>query len=205
MRQGRKPGRQDILSQEELKLLLSKPDKRERQGFRDYVILLVLSVTGMRKSELISLNISDVKPDSISYRILKKRKKKVYAKQPISESVFKTVVKYVNQEYGDQGEPERPLFRTSGIYGKWKKGRISKIAIDYLIQKYVRLSGIKKRISAHSFRATLLTSCLESGASLSTVRDIANHSNISSTSPYLRSTEEHKQSAIFNFIESLAY
>ena len=72
----------DIFTKEELKKILSLPDKRSKQGFRDYVILMILSYTGIKKRELAKLKIDNVIDFENTKSILIKSKKmgKVFSK-----------------------------------------------------------------------------------------------------------------------------
>ena len=190
---GRPLGQSDFLEADEVKRILALPKRNSREGLRDYAVLLVLCNTPLRKGELKNLKVGNLVENglyAIEYEILKKRKSKQKLRRvrlPIPESVFATLQRYLKSEYKNEKVlPDLPLFRTLGKHGDCKKQALTAKAVDCIVKKYAQLSGIRKRITPHSFRATYLTLRLDKGVSPSTLKALAAHESLSSTEKYLR-------------------
>jgi len=172
-RVGRPLGQSDFLEANEVMKILSLPKRNTKEGLRDYAILLVFSNTPMRKGEVISLKVENLVNNGgyfIEYVVLKKRKSKTKKSRrvsiPISREVYVLLQRYLKSEYRNEAiKPDSPLFRTLGKHGPYAKGPLTAKAVDLLVHKYGRLSGIKKRITPHTFRSTYLTLRLDEGHS----------------------------------------
>ena len=201
-KKGRPFGKSDFLEEDELKAILAQPDRRSRQGLRDYAVLLLLANTGMRKGELVRLKAGNVVDQGgsrfIHYECLKKRAKKLAVNQiPITQEVYEAVQRYLRQE-SKTGAPnlDMSLFWTSGLHGPHQKAPLTPKAVDLIVKRAVKGAGVEKRITPHSFRATFATRTLAGGADLATVKELLGHSHIGSTEPYLRTNLLRKQRAI---------
>jgi len=204
----------DRLEEEELIKILSMPDKRAKQGFRDFIILRMLADTGMRKGELVRLKIENIIDfeggKAVYFESLKKRK--IHRKQEFKEKIIKRLVplredmvellnKYLKCEYGANyaEDKSRPLFRTLGKYGRDKdnkKGITAKV-VDDVVYKYFKLAGINKHITPHSFRSTFASHLLiDKGVDVETVREMLGHFSLASTQVYLMSSDRKKLQAI---------
>lgn len=189
---GRPVGQSDDLTVSEVQKIVSLPDRRSRDGMRDYAVLLMMANTAMRKGELVRMNVGGLVDQGekkfVIYTGLKKRSKKPYwLRIPVSPQVFEGLMRYVRQEYRTtRVRAEAPLFYTLGKHGPYERRRITPWAIDGIIKKYTKIAGISKRVTPHSFRATYLTQRqhLKIGALLK----ISGHKDAKGLSPYLRST-----------------
>lgn len=214
---GRPKGKSDFLEGSEVSKILSLPDKRSKDGLRDYILLLLFANTPLRIGEVATLKVSNIITTNgtkvIRYKCLKKRKiknKDAYREKvkeneiPIKEAVYTALERYLQAEYGQDytNHPDLPLFQTLGKHGGYKKAPITPKAIRWAINKYATLANIPKRVTPHSFRATFATLCLDNGVGLATVRDLLGHEHISSTEPYLRSNSLRKKNAVesLNFV-----
>ncbi len=196
---GRPAGQSDVLTEEELSRMLSLPDRRTKEGARDYAVLLVLANTPMRQGELVRLNVGHLVDEGqkyLSYQGLKKRTKRPYwLKIPVADSVYRGISRYLQLEHGE-GKPSQdaPLFLTLGKHGPYAKRRITPKAISCLVERFSRQAGITKRITPHSFRATYLT-FRAPGRDPSTLMSLSGHSSLQSLLPYVRATAERKKEA----------
>ncbi len=199
-RKGRPVGKSDVLTESELQLIMTLPDRRSKHGARDYAVLLAFGNTSMRKGEVISLNtenlISEGEKKFIVYRALKKRTARVvWVRIPISDKVFEGIKRYCDLDH--QRTPSSPLFRTLGKHGPYEPGRISAKAIDCIVQKYVDEARIRKRITPHSFRASFPT--LRKHHSPWTLQNLGGWASINSVMPYVRETEKEIEDAALEF------
>ena len=201
-KRGRPFGRSDFLEEDELRKILAQPDRRSKQGLRDYAVLLLLANTGIRKGELVRLKTGNVVDQGgsrfIHYECLKKRSGKVQVNQiPLASEVYEAVQRYLGQEFKDQPlDSGMPLFMTLGRHGPHQKRPLTAKAVDLIVRRAVRQAGVQKRITPHSFRATFATRALSGGADLATVKELLGHGHIRSTEPYLRTNVQRKQRAV---------
>ena len=204
---GHPTGQSDDLTSEELSRIVALPDRRTKDGLRDYAVLLALSNTPMRKGELVRLTVGSLVDEGskkfLQYKGLKKRKKAgaeskpkpYWLKIPITPKVFEGIMRYVQSENKTgQLVHETPLFLTLGKHGAYEKRAITPAAVDGIVRKYATLAGIKKRITPHSFRATYLTLRARTHDP-ATLKSLSGHSSLASIMPYLRSSEEKRSEA----------
>ena len=211
-RPGRPVGQSDDLTDTELRQLIALPDRRTREGLRDYVVLLLLVNTPMRKGELVSLKVANLLDEGeftyVTYQGLKKRKRRnkvtgeveekqrpYWLKIPVGRGVFDSIWRYVRQENrGTKISGEAPLIQTLGKFGPYEKRGITPDAVDLIVAKYVKAAGIRRRITPHSFRATYLT-MRAAGRDPATLLGLSGHADLRGILPYIRSSEEKRREA----------
>jgi integrase len=199
-RKGRPVGQSDDLTAEELQHMMTLPDRRSKQGARDYAVLITFGNTAMRKGEMVSLNTENLVDQGekkyIDYKALKKRSDQPFwVRVPISNKVYDGIKRYSDLDH--QRTPSSPLFRTLGKHGPYEPGRITPAAIDLIIQKYVDQAGIRKRITPHSFRATFPT--LRKHHDPWTLQKLGGWGSVTSVMPYVRETEKEMEEAALEF------
>lgn len=199
-RRGRPVGKSDILTVEELKTIMSLPDRRSLQGSRDYAVLLTLGNTPARKGEMVAMDTENlVNEGEKKYLIRKGLKKKgsrpYWKRTRISDQVYQGIKRYIDHDR--ERTPSSPLFRTLGKHGPYEPGRITPTAIDLIVQKYVVQAGIKKRITPHSFRATFTT--LRKHLSPWDLMDLVGWDSVNSAMPYVRQTEKELEDATLEY------
>lgn len=200
---GKNKVKSDVLTEEEARRILEQPDRRERLGFRDYVILRVMLESGLRKGEIVKLRIQSIIESgggkALHFESLKKRDKTEKRIIPLVSETVELIEKYLMTEYGMgyKQDTDRPLFRTQGKYGKWGKTGITGKSIDLIVKKYTVMAKIEgKRITPHSFRAANASIMLRKGVDVNTVRLILGHWSLDSTRAYLHSSEAFKREAV---------
>lgn len=200
-KRGRPFGKSDFLEEHELKAVLAQPDRRSRQGLRDYAVLLILANTGMRKGELINLRREHLMDQGgrkfLRYECLKQRSKQPKINLiPLSAATYEAIQRYLDRERGQVADPSTTLFQTMGRHGPHGRRGLTAKAVDLIVRRAVRAAGITKRITPHSFRATFATRALTKGADLATVKELLGHSRVTSVEPYLRTNLERKWRAV---------
>jgi len=186
----------EFLTEEEAGNILRQPRQGTLEGLRDYCILSLMLLTGIRRAEICDLARGNLKTEGKRVKLFIYGKGKKWRSIPIaSKDLLIALAKYF-KKVGTLTDSEAPMFFTlrSGKDGKPKK--ITWGTIRYIVAKYIQLAGIKKRITAHSFRHSFLTLTLQAGVDLKTVSVLAGHANVSITSTYLHTTEELKEAAI---------
>lgn len=168
----------EVLSVEEIDLILNQIHTTTTAGQRDRAMIETLYACGLRVSELTGLAISDYFPDEEMIRAFGKGSKERYI--PVGQSAIKAISEYLTEA--------RPLLnkgKAGGIMflnGRGKK--LSRMGIWKIIQKYVSAAGISKRVYPHIFRHSFATHLIEGGADLRAVQEMLGHTSITVTQIY---------------------
>ena len=175
------------LREDELERLFRVIETKDIIGVRDKAILEVLFSTGLRVSELVSLNREQVNMDAGEFGVIGKGGK--------ARVVFlsKRAKEWLGKYFKMRNDPYRPLFiRYSGPKAKdgltEEKSRLSARSIERLIEKYRKKAGILFRIGPHILRHSFATDLLRQGADIRSVQDMLGHKNISTTQIYTHVT-----------------
>lgn len=175
------------LSPEDLEKLFSQVAIEDIMGLRDRAILEVLFSTGLRVSELVSLNRENINLDSGEFGIIGKggKARVVF----LSERAKEWIDRFMRQ----RKDPYRPLFiRYSGPRAKEgltdEKQRLSVRSVERMVDKYRKKAGIVKRIGPHVLRHSFATDLLVRGADLRSVQEMLGHKNIATTQIYTHVT-----------------
>lgn len=176
-----------FLSPEELKRLFDVVNTKDEIGLRDRTILEVLFSTGLRVSELVSLNREQANVQSGEFGVVGKGGK--------GRVVFlsKHAKEWLSLYMTKRSDPYRPLFiRYSGPKGSEgltdEKLRLSARSIERMIDKYRKMAGITLRIGPHMLRHSYATDLLQHGADLRSVQEMLGHKNIATTQIYTHVT-----------------
>ncbi len=171
-----------------MKRILTKTDKRSKQGWRDRAVLFLLSL-GLRRGEICALN--DVDFDctgSLNVRTLKKGKPRKVKLTPEIVMAIQTYQETKNNKKPMQ-DPEA-LFHTLGKHGPHESRRLSPMAVNGLLAKVLKKAGVNgQRITPHSFRHSCATHMLRQGRDLKTVQTVLGHKSIATTSMYLHALD----------------
>ncbi|MFT5426931.1 MAG: integrase/recombinase XerD [Gammaproteobacteria bacterium] len=172
------------LTETEVEELLKAPDTGTSLGLRDRTMLEILYASGLRVSELISLQVGQVNLRQGVVRVLGKGSKERLV--PLGEEAVEWLTRYqqsarvelLGQKISDA------LFPT-------KRGAaMSRQAFWYLIKRYAVITGINKTISPHVLRHAFATHLLNHGADLRVVQMLLGHSDISTTQIYTHVARE---------------
>jgi integrase/recombinase XerD len=170
-----------VLTTQEVLLILQQPDVRSPLGIRDRAILEVLYSTGMRKQELLDLRLQDIHWQQETVFIVKGKGNK-QRRIPIGKSALAWIEKYVTQV--------RPM-----LIGNLDHNRlfinslglpVSRTALGELVLKYFKAAGITKKGSCLLFRHTLATTMLDHGADIRYIQQILGHSSLQATQIYTK-------------------
>lgn len=172
---------------DELEKLFDSVDTTDIRGLRDRAILEVLFSTGLRVSELVSLNRDQINFDSGEFGVIGKGGK--------ARVVFlsKRAKEFLQQYFAMRDDPYRPLFlRYSGPKAEEgltdEKSRLSVRSVERMIDKYRKKANILFRIGPHVLRHSYATDLLSHGADLRSVQEMLGHKNISTTQIYTHVT-----------------
>lgn len=168
-----------ILSGEEVELLLEQPKDCDNKGIRDKAMLELLYATGIRVSELINLDVSDVNVPMSFIRCKGGKKERII---PMGHQAKDALENYINnvRKYMVKDENETALFvNCSGA-------RLSRQGFWKLIKYYQHIAGIETDITPHTLRHSFAAHLLENGADLHSIQEMMGHADISSTQVYSR-------------------
>jgi integrase/recombinase XerD len=170
------------LTKGQARKLLAAIDTSTEKGRRDYVLILLLLRTGIRRAECAALNISDFKQEQgHTVMIIQHGKgdKRRTVKVPVE--VFREIQIYVAgwRAVTYHRDAEEPLF--TGV-GRWRNHRITDKLIERVVAHYGKQSGIE--LTPHDLRATFITLAIEGGAPLQKVQYAAGHSDPRTTERY---------------------
>jgi integrase/recombinase XerD len=178
------------LSRAEVEALLEEPAKLSSpEAKRDKAMLELLYAGGMRVSELVSLNLSDLNLEAGFVRCLGKGAKERII--PIHERATQAV-----EEYLVEARPQ--LLRSKGeeaLFLNRRGERLSRQGFWLILKPYAKAAGIKKEVTPHTLRHSFATHMLSGGADLRNVQELLGHANISSTQVYTHLTSEHVRQA----------
>lgn len=172
-----------ILSINEVEELLKQPNHVLPSGFRDKAMLELLYATGIRVSELISLNVADVNLDMGYIKCYGRGAKERLV--PLGSIASKCV-----QEYISKGRPK--LVRTyeeSALFVNHHGNRLTRQGFWKIIKKYAQEAHITQDITPHTLRHSFATHLLENGADLRAVQEMLGHADISTTQIYTHVTK----------------
>ncbi len=172
-----------ILTVGEVEELLKQPNNFMPGGIRDKAMLELLYATGIRVSELISLNSADINLDMGYIKCYGRGSKERVV--PLGSIAAKCV-----QEYITKGRPK--LVRTYdelALFVNHHGNRLTRQGFWKIIKKYAQEANITKDITPHTLRHSFATHLLENGADLRSVQEMLGHADISTTQIYTHVTK----------------
>jgi len=178
-----------VLDESHLRQLLDAPDTTKKEGIRDRAILETLFSTGLRVSELTSLNRDTINLHRGEFGILGKggKERVVF----ISDSASHWLERYLSL----RKDTFKPLFiRFQGKVDPYDNGeamRLTSRSIERVVEKYVKALGLSVKATPHTLRHNFATDLLINGADIRSVQEMLGHSNISTTQIYTHVTNAH--------------
>lgn len=166
-----------ILTGREIELLLSQPVCVDAKGYRDKAMLEVMYATGIRVTELIDMNVSDV---NLDLGIIKCNGSKKSRAIPLYPAALRALTNYMDNVRSSMlADPqEEALFVNVGGV------RMSRQGFWKILKHYQNTAHIEKEITPHTLRHSFAVHLLENGADIGSVQELMGHSDISSTQVY---------------------
>jgi len=157
--------------------------KKDKSGIRDRAILELLYATGLRASEVVSLNLENVNLDVGFVRCFGKGKKERIV--PLGEEASRAIKNYISSSRTKLMKKD-----TNALFLGRAGRRLTRQGLWYLIKNYVKMLGIRSGTSPHTLRHSFATHLLEKGADLRSVQEMLGHSSISTTEIYTSVSRE---------------
>ncbi|NBG88773.1 site-specific tyrosine recombinase XerD [Isachenkonia alkalipeptolytica] len=168
----------EVLSLEEVNQLMMQPQLDTKKGIRDKAMLEILYATGIRVSELISLDIEDVDLEMEYIRCCNGNKDRTI---PMGKHALEALKSYIIHERKDflKNEEEKSLFLNYS--GK----RLSRQGFWKIIKGYTKTMNISKSITPHTLRHSFAIHLIDNGADLKSVQEMLGHSALATTQMYI--------------------
>jgi len=175
-----------FLDTDQVVRLIESPEVSDVYGIRDRVILETLYSSGIRVSELVSLNRDRVDFISGVLKVYGKGKKERLA--PVGDRALRAMRNYLGKLNSLNIKDKKAVFIN-------KSGRrMTDRAVRRVVDKYIRKTSLSEKISPHSLRHSFATHLLDRGADLRSVQELLGHANLSTTQIYTHVTTERLKS-----------
>ena len=173
-----------FLYYDDMELLLNIPDRTEKLGIRDALILELFYSTGIRVSEIVNIKLSDINTSSKTIKILGKGNKERYVLYgQYLEEILNLYIKKARLQILKDKKNNYLILNHLG-------NKITDRGIRNIIDSILKKGHLKYHISPHVLRHTFATHMLENGADLKTVQELLGHENLSTTEIYTHVTNE---------------
>ena len=167
----------EILTNKEVELFLEQPQCVDAKGFRDHAMLELLYATGIRVSEMISLDVEDV---NLSAGFIRCESKGTERMIPLYPAAVKAL-----QEYMQDIRPQLCAdVNDHALFFNMNGERMSRQGFWKIVKFYQEKAQIKKTITPHTLRHSFAAHLLENGADLRAIQEMLGHADISSTQVY---------------------
>ncbi len=174
----------EVLTGKEVELFLDQPRCVDAKGYRDHAMLELLYATGIRVSELISLNEDDVSISAGFIRARSKGKERVIPLYPAAVKALSAYIKDIRPQL--LADPEE-----KALFVNMNGERMSRQGFWKIVKHYQETAGISKDITPHTLRHSFAVHLLENGADLRSIQEMLGHADISSTQIYTHVVKKH--------------
>ena len=168
----------EILTGREVELFLEQPKCVDDKGFRDHAMLEMLYATGIRVSELISLNVEDVNLAAGFIRCVGRGKERIIPMYAAAVKALRDYLEFIRPRIIADKEEHALFVNMNGE-------RMSRQGFWKIIKYYQEKAEIKKDITPHTLRHSFAVHLLENGADLRSIQEMLGHADISSTQIYV--------------------
>ena len=176
-----------ILTNREIERLLAQPSAVDAKGCRDKAMLEVMYATGMRVTELINLNISDVNLELGIIKCTGAKKTRAIPLYPAALQSLKAYVENVRSGMLLESAEQALFVNVGGV-------RMSRQGFWKILKHYQQQAHIEKEITPHTLRHSFAVHLLENGADIGSVQELMGHSDISSTQVYTQMIDQKLKS-----------
>lgn len=170
-----------VLTHEEVKCILEQPDISNPQGIRDKAILETLYSTGIRRSELVNLDINDINFDRRSVHIRKGKNNKDRI-IPIGKKAINAVAIYL----AESRETYTPDAKEQALFLHKSGKRFPAKRLNEVVTKHIRDSGIASEGSCHLLRHAMAVALLNNGCEIRYIQELLGHAQLETTQIYTK-------------------
>lgn len=176
----------EVLSLEEIDLLVEQIDQSSDEGYRNRVIIETLYGCGLRVTELVTLSLSDLFFDEGFIRIIGKGSK--HRLVPIAPDTIDYLNRYIDEIRRHQSVKKEA---SDIVFLNRRGGQLSRAMIFTIIKRLAVKASMDKNISPHTFRHSFATHLLEHGADIRAIQLMLGHESITTTEIYTHVNREH--------------
>ena len=184
----------EVLSYEEIQKMIDSIDLSLPNGHRNKAMIEIMYGCGLRVSELINLQISDIYKNDGFLRIFGKGSKERLV--PIGDSSLKILFQYIDG--ARLHITPKPKF-TDIVFLNSRGTGLTRQTVFLLVKELAEKNGIKKSISPHTFRHSFATHLLEGGANLLAVQQMLGHASVSTTEIYTHISDDLLRETLTEF------
>jgi integrase/recombinase XerC len=167
-----------FLSEEEVAEFLDLPQSRQPLDLRDKAILEFLYATGIRVSELVNINLDEVNFEERLIRIMGKGKKERIV--PFGRLAADSLKFYIlARSQITKGDVEE-----KALFVNYRGERLTSRSVERIVDKYIRVTAIQRKISPHSLRHSFASHLLSRGADLRVIQELLGHESLATTQKY---------------------
>jgi integrase/recombinase XerD len=176
-----------VLTGKEVERLLAQPKCTDMKGYRDKAMLELLYATGIRVTELISLNVTDVNLAGSFIRCESKGKERIIPLYPAAVDALAVYMQNIRPKMIADIDEQALFVNVSG-------DRMSRQGFWKIVKTYQEKAHIDKDITPHTLRHSFAAHLLENGADLRSIQEMMGHSDISSTQVYAQVVKQNLKS-----------
>lgn len=180
----------EFFYESEIEMLFDALDKNHAMYVRDKAILELLYATGIRATELLSLERSTIDLEMQLIRFVGKGNKERMV--PIHSRAKDALIEYLNAF--DEKIPKQ-----GSIWLNFKHTTLTDRGLRYVLTAIIKRSGLKFNIHPHKLRHTFATHMLNNGADLRAVQELLGHESLSTTQKYTHVSNEHLRKTYLDF------
>jgi tyrosine recombinase XerC len=167
-----------FLTEEEMAGFLDMPPSEKPLDLRDRAALELLYATGIRVSELVGINVEDIHLGERLVRVRGKGKKeRIVPFGGIARERLRSYLRERQELAGDRIDE-------NAIFLNYKGRRLTTRSVERIVDKYIRLTAVKRKISPHSLRHSFASHLLSRGADLRVIQELLGHESLATTQKY---------------------
>jgi integrase/recombinase XerD len=171
----------NLLTVAEVEALMNAPSPQTVLGLRDRAVLETLYGTGIRRAELVALDLTDVDMQSLTL-LVKRGKNQRSRVLPVGDRLSHAL-----KEYLLHGRPHlQARLAEPALFVGHRGQRLDKSAVDHVMRHHSRKAGFKRTVGAHSLRHAFAGHMLRNGADLRSLQAMLGHESLASTQQYTR-------------------
>ena len=184
----------EVLSIQEINLIEAQIDRSKPEGERNFAIIETMYSCGLRVSEVIALQISNLYFNEGFIRVTGKGQKERLI--PIGSLAIKAINRYKNEVRLHQ--TIKPQFEDI-VFLNRRGAKLTREMVFMIVKDLTLKAGIQKNVSPHTFRHSFATHLVEGGADLRAVQEMLGHESITTTEIYTHLDRDFLKSAILQF------